>query len=203
MSTEDSRYDYPVEFVQQHVLGCFEASKACALLPGRPHLFHSEFIKRPDHHVEDLINQNAPLDFYTEVKYSPCEEVSWYLHTREKLPVYEGSTEVDSEFVAANAEGVIEGGEADAFEPQVEMWSPRLIEDSTKKERANYMLDAIEAHAARTLATVISTPEKPLELMTDTFGCPACNKPEWGLYHSRACKKRKSRFDKIQKELDK
>lgn len=200
MSKEDARFDYPVTLVNQHILGCFEASKACAILPGKPHLYHAEFIKRPDHHVKELIKQGAPVDFYTEVRYSPCEEVSWYLHTRENLPVYEGSTEVDDKFVEDNKEGDITEPAAD-FEPVTEMWNERV-----PKESSSYVMDMIEANAKRlaALAATVSvpTPEKSTDIMTDTFGCTACEIRSKD-NHSRACKSRRSRFDKINKELDK
>ncbi len=178
MSTEDSRFEYPLEFVKQHVLGCFEASKACALLPGKPHLYHVEFLKRDG--LDDQLPSNLPVDFFLEAHCSPCEEVSWYLHTRENRPVFEGSSEPDHKFVEDNAAGNL------------------TYMTEVAKQQLKNMLSMLDH-------TVPPTPENPEESVTDTFtdtfGCNACAVVNSELPHSRSCKARRSRFDKINKEL--
>jgi hypothetical protein len=101
----ENRFGYPIEFVKQHVLGCFEASKACAILPGKPHLYHVEFLKREDSTLKD--GSALPLDFYLQAHFSPCEEVTWYLHTRKDFTTYEGSEQPDEQYVKDNEQGVI------------------------------------------------------------------------------------------------
>jgi hypothetical protein len=261
MSEADHRFDYPLEFVNQYILGCFEASKCCAILPGKPHLFHSEFLKRDDKTVKQLISENAPVDFYTEIKYSPCSEVSWYLHTREKLPVWENAEQADPKFVEENAEGVIGDGAREWIEEKNEQYMNNaerraecrrtdilpepsfrktLLTPMTPKEEANYIFDAIQARAESSLKlfthqaetgrssaahpngsngpkeAVTFHPKISTDSVADTdttknaapFGCPACEfmkdsvvaSPDV-LSHSRACKKRRSRFDALKKEL--
>ena len=204
----DARFSHPIEFVKQHVLGCFEASKACPILPGKPHLYHVEFLKREGHHeVKD--GSAIPLDFHLEAHFSPCEEVSWYLHTRENLPVFEGSVTVDPEYVVEHEVGDITE-HIEPQEPTIEMWD----------ERTKYMFDVAQVQTGRlsslvehlgalpkersTLPTAPTTPENFTDTMTDTFGCQACSNggTDLRVAHSRACRKRRSRFDKLNKELN-
>lgn len=158
---KDYRFDYPIEFVKKHILGCFEASKACALLPGKPHLYHVEFLQRNE--LADKLPSNLPVDFFLKAHFSPCDEVSWYLHTRKDFPAYEELSQADDQFVETNSEGDI--------------------------------------------TPVTNTPGNYVDTMTDTFGCQACANPGVQrrvgepLAHSAACKRRRSRFDKINKEL--
>lgn len=183
MSKEDSRFEYPIEFVKQHVLGCFEASKACAILPGKPHLYHVEFLRREG----ALINEGSaiPLDFHLQSHFSPCEEVSWYLHMRENLPVFEGSVTVDEEYVIEHEVGDI----TITTEPQetvVEMWDER-----------SYMVEVAKEHTARAIEilsqiTVQTTPENSTESVTDT---------EDSYGRGKKWLKKRSRFDKINKDL--
>ena len=134
MSENDPRFGYPIEFVKEHVLGCFEASKACALLPGKPHLYHVEFLKRED--STEIKNGSAlPLDFYLQAHFSPCDEVSWYLHTRKDFATYEGSEKADEQYVLENEQGVI---------PPLQ-----TIPELTETEKATYIFDAMQAHTGR------------------------------------------------------
>ena len=189
MSKNDPRFGYPVEFVKEHVLGCFEASKACAVLPGKPHLYHVEFLKREDSIPKDG-RAHLPLDFYLQAHFSPCEEVTWYLHTRKDFVTYEGSEQPDEQYVKENAQGVID---------------PKILDAATKLAegfKEMYLEPLVQAAIAANSAT--TTPENSTESVTDTFGCKACASGgrDLRLNHSRACLKRQSRFDKIKKELE-
>lgn len=191
LSENDARFGHPIEFVKEHVLGCFEASKACALLPGKPHLYHVEFLKRED--SVDIKNGSAlPLDFYLQAHFSPCEEVSWYLHTRKDFPVYEGSTEADEKYVTEHQQGVIDP----------EIWALNLKMAKHFRETLLDPLVSAVVAANAVAATVPTTPENSNVSVTDSFGCQACEDPDFGLKHTRSCKARRSRFDKINKELD-
>jgi hypothetical protein len=219
VTEQDARFEYPLSFVNRHILGCFEASKACAILPGKAHLFHSEFLKRDDKTVKGLIHENAPVDFYTEVKYSPCSEVSWYLHTREKLPVWDDAEQADPKFVEENAEGVIGEGAREWIAEKNEQYM-----NNAERRSESYIADVVQANAARSVKLFEYTvetgrsssaqpngsngpkeafqPEISNESVTDTFGCKRCAEPHnLRYFHSRACKKRRSRFDKQAKEL--
>src|SRR5271163_222144 len=92
----EDRFEYPIEFVKQNILGCLEASKACCTVPGKRHLFHVTFEARSVSVCEQMLTQdNTPLDFFLEAKYEHCPEVSWYLHLqneaskRQELPTQE------------------------------------------------------------------------------------------------------------------
>jgi hypothetical protein len=183
MSENDPRFDYPVEFVKQHVLGCFEASKACSILPGKPHLYHVEFLKRTDSTV--IKDGSAwPLDHYLQAHFSPCEEVTWYLHTRKDFATYEGSEQADEQYVRDNEQGVID---------------PQVVDAATKLAevfREMYLAPLVEAAIAAN--SVPTTPENSTESVTDTFNCQACANP--GLFrspgvlfeHSQACRDKRS-----------
>lgn len=192
MSENDPRFGYPIEFVKEHVLGCFEASKACALLPGKPHLYHVEFLKRED--SAEIKNGSAlPLDFYLQAHFSPCDEVSWYLHTRKDNVVYEGLVQVDEEFVADNEAGVIP-------DRREHVRLSTLYGAETGRSSSD-----APNHGAlpKERSSVPTTPEISTDTMTDTFGCYSCANPSKKVAHSRACKSRRRRFDKINKELNK
>jgi len=201
VSENDPRFGYPLEYVKEHVLGCFEASKACAILPGKPHLYHVEFLRRVD--STKIENSSAvPLDFYLEAHFSPCDEVSWYLHTREKEPTYEGSVEADEQFVSDNAEGVVPDRRERARLADV---LPEISFTHTLADKEDtYIADVVAANTKRieALISVPTTPEKSIDSMTDTFGCYSCSNPSKKVAHSRACKARRSRFDKINKEIN-
>jgi len=238
MSENDPRFGYPIEYVKEHVLGCFEASKACAILPGKPHLYHVEFLKRED--STDIKDGSAlPLDFYLQAHFSPCEEVTWYLHTRRDNIVYEGSVQVDDQFVADNEAGIIpdrrERVRLATMLPELS-FTHTLADPLTEQEKDEYVVDATLAHhkrlssfiygaetgrrsssepttcgcvaqlekqnAREAALSVPTTPENSTESVTDTFGCNACAVVNSELPHSRACKARRSRFDKINKELN-
>lgn len=102
MSKEDNRFSHSLEFVKRNILGAFEASKSCCQIPGKPHLYHVEFLKRENFDIE-----NNPIDYALEAHFSPCEEVSWYLHRREKLLGELPTEEPDDDYVQANAEGLL------------------------------------------------------------------------------------------------
>lgn len=189
MSENDPRFGHPIQLVKEHVLGCFEASKACALLPGKPHLYHVEFLKRED--VIGITDGSVlPLDFYLQAHFSPCEEVSWYLHTRKDFSTYEGSEQPDEQYVTEHEQGVID--------PEVVAMGRRMAEHFKETVLEPLVAAALAANAVPT------TPENSNDSMTDTFGCPACDpiRSDLGFPHSRACKVRRSRFDKINKELN-
>ena len=225
MSENDPRFGYPIEFVKEHVLGCFEASKACALLPGKPHLYHVEFLKREDS-TEIKNGSELPLDFFLKAHFSPCEEVSWYLHTRKDFATYEGSEQADEKYVTEHEQGVV--GPTTQFldkafkDRLVEYYNSKAgiaplqpIPELTEKEKATYMFDALQAHsekltevaaAATRSISVPTTPENSQDSQTVTidpeqgyYGCLGCRFVNRN--HSRACKARRSRFDKISKEL--
>lgn len=219
MSEKDSRFSHPLEFVKEHVLGCFEASKACALLPGKPHLYHAEFLARTPEAIAAFLEAGYPVDYLVQIHLSPCEEVSWYLDTRKSFPTYEGSSQADPEFVKDNAPGVLEVipelSFAQAFEPLSE------------EQKAEWMQGTIAAHAAKlsALAETLAptTPEISKDSVTATneqypmlhgkvgegSSIKICQLP-YG--HDGKCdfqgnygkgKKSQSRFDKITKELKK
>jgi hypothetical protein len=102
--------------------------------------------------------------------------------------VYEGSTEADDQYVKDHEQGVID---------------PKILETATKlAERFKEMyLDPL-VQAAIAANSVPTTPENSTESVTDTFGCYSCSNPSKKVAHSRACKARRSRFDKINKELN-
>ena len=105
MSDKDDRFEFPLEFVKKNLLGCFEASKACCQIPGKPHLFHVEFLRRANEPVRD--NSAVPVDHYLESHWSPCPDVSWYLHQRSKLTGELPTEEADPEYIEANADGLL------------------------------------------------------------------------------------------------
>ena len=182
MSENDPRFGYPIEFVKEHVLGCFEASKACALLPGKPHLYHVEFLKRED--STEIKNGSAlPLDFYLQAHFSPCDEVSWYLHTRKDFPVYEGSEQADAQYVAENAEGKLDfsASSDDFIKQQEELDKQYMSQVAQQRLRENLgMLAAV---------SVPTTPENFTDSQTVTDG--------YG-----QGRKAKSRYDRIKAELE-
>jgi hypothetical protein len=159
--TKDPRFKFPVEFVKKHVMGCFEASKACAILPGKPHLYHAEFLQRSEEVTKVFSGSNVPIDFYTEIKYSTCDEVSWYLSTCKDLTVYERQEKADKEFVINNLEGFIK----------------KPIKPLTDKEIAEWKLDAIEGEVKRALdkqsvyQSVYTTLDM-MEKLRKNFGMP-------------------------------
>lgn len=184
MSENDPRFGYPIEFVKQHVLGCFESSKDCAILPGKPHLYHVEFLKREGiAKIED--GSAMPLDFYLQAHISPCEEVTWYLHTRKDFTTYEGSEQPDEQYVKDNEQGVIA---ADSV-------------PTTPENYVDTMTDTFGCYSCANPSKKVSHSHACKATMTRTFGCNACAVVNSELPHSHVCNKRRSRFDKLNKEL--